>query len=194
MWLDYYSILLLIHRPDSNEKRLLPKVTSTDATICHLASSEICRLIEGLKEKGQIQCLPSHIVHIAFTALVQLFVATRLSTSITPNGSVRKYESLRGSMKAMADFWPHSDTILSRFEESIEVLISHQDKVAADLTEIEQLPAIAGAPSSEDSDVMDEEQIVKLVGDIAHLREDQPIRVWRQWRQWYWRWTHIRCF
>lgn len=215
LWLSYLSTILLLYRPESKEKRLKTTWTAVDAVVCKTAASRIVALLMDLRESGQLKFMPQYTVHIAFSALIELYVETLLPATDNLGHAQGLLDSLRSSMTALSGFWPETKTILDRFDASAPILAGQKDTVKA---EIEELHTTASAPSighesESQADEMDfestprecseqyaessdpERTLTLLFGEGWRDQVDfsSPAHEWKHWRQFYWRWSHIRC-
>lgn len=214
LWLSYLSTFLLLRRPQSIETRLRATCTATDAAVCKIAASRIATLLADLRESDRLKYQPQYIVHIAFSALIELFVETLLPGTDGEAPAKEELDSVRASMIALGRFWPDANTILERFDVSAPLLTGQKDNVSADIEELQVMEADRGAGCDCDSraDGMEcepaahedfaesadslgaEQRMAPLFGegmDKADLRS--VLREWKRWRQFYWRWSHIRC-
>ncbi len=199
MWLYYYSILLLLHRPDGKEKRLATSSTPTDAAICSIAAEQICRLSEGLRERDQLKGQPRYIVHILLTACIEQCVESRLPDTSLRMGTPETHESLKRTMQAVADYWPEATSVLSRLEAAMSIMTTRRESITSDLQELQTTIREADASAQNDASGPMEGYVavpvlIKTLFVPEALIEGARItRYWREWRQQYWWWSHLRC-
>jgi hypothetical protein len=115
-------------------------------------------------------------------------------------------------LEAVSSFWPGARSILDRLSTSAAVMAESKSRVDSDLGQlVVDSPQDMGlqrgyeGAQSEDESAMDMEttnggidravqnKLEMLFGSAFTAEELPDTRHWKEWRQIYWRWSHIRC-
>ena len=118
--LDYNTLLMLLHRPQPRRATdSTAELTREDADICSAAASHVQSLLEGLRARGLLAHMPSSVVHVCFTALIQLSVELRMMANpVLSTAAQRRYESVLESLRQVHEVWPQAGMVCYYFERS----------------------------------------------------------------------------
>lgn len=114
--LQYNTALLLLHRPRPPGSMFPDESRREDADICSAAAVHIYYLVEALRERDLLISSPSSLVHILFTAMIQLYAETRTANPVLAASSRARYDSTLSSLHALTASWPQAAPIAYFFE------------------------------------------------------------------------------
>jgi transcriptional regulatory protein AMDR len=120
--LFYNTTLILLHRPRPQTAQDPGSPTNpdnqNDAEICSAAAGVIQSIFESLCEREHLASLWTFSVTALFTAMIQLSVEVRFANPLLAIAAVRRYDSTLYSLRKLAKYWPHAESVLHFFEHS----------------------------------------------------------------------------
>ncbi|PWY82954.1 acetamidase regulatory protein [Aspergillus heteromorphus CBS 117.55] len=116
--LTYNNFLILLHRPHPRASAYSDDYGPHDAEICSAAAGVIASIFEELRLNNRLKFLWYSGVHTLFTAMIQVRVELRFSNPVLAINALRRFDSAFYSLRELAGFWSHANTILRLFEDS----------------------------------------------------------------------------
>ncbi|KAH8428076.1 uncharacterized protein LDX57_005781 [Aspergillus melleus] len=116
--LTYNNFLILLHRPHPRASAYSDDYGPHDAEICSAAAGVIASIFEELRLNDRLKFLWYSGVHTLFTAMIQVRVELRFSNPVLAINALRRFDSASYSLRELASYWSHANTILRLFEDS----------------------------------------------------------------------------
>ncbi|KKK17171.1 hypothetical protein P175DRAFT_0501204 [Aspergillus ochraceoroseus IBT 24754] len=116
--LTYNNFLILLHRPHPRASAYSDDYGPHDAEICSAAAGVIASIFEELRLNDRLKFLWYCGVHTLFTAMIQVRVELRFSNPVLAINALRRFDSASYSLRELAQYWSHANTILRLFEDS----------------------------------------------------------------------------
>ncbi|THC93800.1 hypothetical protein EYZ11_006718 [Aspergillus tanneri] len=116
--LTYNNFLILLHRPHPRASAYSDDYGPHDAEICSAAAGVIASIFEELRLNDRLKFLWYTGVHTLFTAMIQVRVELRFSNPVLAINALRRFDSASYSLRELASYWSHANTILRLFEDS----------------------------------------------------------------------------
>ncbi|GKZ30447.1 hypothetical protein AbraIFM66950_009157 [Aspergillus brasiliensis] len=116
--LTYNNFLILLHRPHPRASAYSDDYGPHDAEICSAAAGVITSIFEELRLNDRLKFLWYSGVHTLFTAMIQVRVELRFSNPVLAINALRRFDSASYSLRELASYWFHANTILRLFEDS----------------------------------------------------------------------------
>ncbi|KAF7597105.1 hypothetical protein BBP40_010579 [Aspergillus hancockii] len=116
--LTYNNFLILLHRPHPRASAYSDDYGPHDAEICSAAAGVIASIFEELRLNDRLKFLWYSGVHTLFTAMIQVRVELRFSNPVLAINALRRFDSASYSLRELAKYWSHANTILRLFEDS----------------------------------------------------------------------------
>jgi transcriptional regulatory protein AMDR len=116
--LTYNNFLILLHRPHPRASAYSDDYGPHDAEICSAAAGVIASIFEELRLNDRLKFLWYSGVHTLFTAMIQVRVELRFSNPVLAINALRRFDSASYSLRELAEYWSHANTILRLFEDS----------------------------------------------------------------------------
>lgn len=116
--ITYNNFLILLHRPHPKATAYSDDYGPHDAEICSAAAGVITSIFEELRQTGRIKHLWYSGVYALFTAMIQVRVELRFSNPVLAVNALRRFDSIKHSLRELAEYWNSAETILRLFENS----------------------------------------------------------------------------
>ncbi|KAE8318996.1 fungal transcription factor regulatory middle homology region [Aspergillus parasiticus SU-1] len=116
--LTYNNFLILLHRPHPRASAYSDDYGPHDAEICSAAAGVIASIFEELRLNDRLKFLWYSGVHTLFTAMIQVRVELRFSNPVLAINALRRFDSASYSLRELAEYWSHANTILRLFQDS----------------------------------------------------------------------------
>ncbi|KAE8373130.1 fungal-specific transcription factor domain-containing protein [Aspergillus bertholletiae] len=116
--LTYNNFLILLHRPHPRASAYSDDYGPHDAEICSAAAGVIASIFEELRLNDRLKFLWYSGVHTLFTAMIQVRVELRFSNPVLAINALRRFDSASYSLRELAAYWSHANTILRLFQDS----------------------------------------------------------------------------
>ncbi|KAK5739012.1 hypothetical protein LTR17_005530 [Elasticomyces elasticus] len=205
--LHYNTILILLHRPQPRSRTAQADMTKEDGDICSAAASHVQSLLEGLRERQSLGTAPCSIVHVCFTALIQLSVeVAHMGNPLLSTAARRRYDSVLETLRQICSIWPQANPVYYYFEHKRSIVtqsrnvyggpeLTPTDNSMQALGIVRTSEALVQRELDSQGDSVNDVDWQGILGSVQP-EDSNPSQVfgdWAEWQERYWHGTDLEA-